>query len=124
MTGEMDPGCRGAFPWEATRWDLGLLETARMLIALRHATPAFRDTDFAKLAADGMAVAYRRGNGGGSAIVAINAGDTPAELAIPASADASLVAIPGLPAATLAPGDDGTLRIALPARSGAVVCAG
>jgi len=124
MTGEMDPGCRGAFPWDESRWDHDLLETARTLIALRHGTPAFRDVDFTALASDGMAAAYRRGSGEGSAIVAINAGDAPAELTVPGWADAGQVAIPGLPAATLAPGDDGTLRIALPARSGAVVRAG
>jgi neopullulanase len=124
MTGEMDPGCRGAFPWDEARWDHGLLETARMLIALRHATPAFRDVDFAALASDGMAVAYRRGSGEGSAIVALNAGDDPAELLVPGPAGASLVTIPGLPEAAIAPGHDGTLRITLPARSGTVVRAG
>ncbi len=124
MTGEMDPGCRGAFPWDVSRWDHGLLETARMLIALRKATPAFRDVDFTPLSAEGMAVAYRRGSAEHAAIVAVNAGDLPVDLLVPGPTDASLVTVPGLPAPTLSPADDGTLRIALPARSGAVVRAG
>jgi cyclomaltodextrinase len=124
MTGEMDPGCRGAFPWDEASWDHELLETARMLIALRHDTPAFRDVEFAPLTSEGMAVAYRRGGGEGSAVVAINAGDVPAELVVEAGAAPRLVSVPGLPEAAITAGDGATVRIALPARSGCVVMAG
>jgi cyclomaltodextrinase len=124
MTGEMDPGCRGAFPWDEASWDHELLETARMLIALRHDTPAFRDVEFAPLASEGMAVAYRRGSGEGSVVVAINAGDVPAELVVEAGAAPRLVSVPGLPEAAITAGDGATVRIALPARSGCVVMAG
>ena len=121
MTGETDPGCRGAFPWDEARWDRDLLGTLRVLTALRHATPAFRGVDVTTLASDAMAAAYRRGSGDGSMIVALNAGESPAELAMLGSADAGLIAVPGLPAPQLSASGDGTLRIGLPARSGAVV---
>ena len=124
MTGEMDPGCRGAFPWDEARWDHELLDTVRMLIALRHATPAFRGVDFTPLASDGMAVAYGRGTDGTLPIVAINAGHDPVELAVDGPVDARLLTVPGLPGPALAQGRDGRLRIALPGRSGAVVLPG
>ena len=77
--------------------------------------------DVTTLASDAMAAAYRRGSGDGSMIVALNAGESPAELAMLGSADAGLIAVPGLPAPQLSASGDGTLRIGLPARSGAVV---
>ena len=95
MAGEMDPGCRGAFPSDEATWDRELLATARALIALRHETSALRSVEFTPLAADGMAAAYRRGSGSGSVVVAINAGDQAVTLSIDVDGMEE-VTIPGL----------------------------
>ena len=122
MRGEMDPDCRGAFPWDESRWDHSLLATARELIALRHRTPAFRDVHLVPLAADGMACAYRRGRGAGSMVVAINAGDAPAHLVVDVDGGTlEPIAITGLEPANLTRTDDGRTRLELPPRSGTVV---
>ena len=117
MTGEGDPGCRGSFPWDEAEWDHELLQTARALIGLRHATPAFRDVAFAPVAADGMAAAYRRGDGPGAAIVAANPGETPAALDLGPVA-ATTVEVPHLGPGVRAHADGGRLRVELPPRTG------
>lgn len=116
MTGEMDPGCRGAFPPDEEAWDRELLATCRALIALRHETPALRSVAFTPLAADGMAAAYRRGSGSGSVVVAINAGEEPATLTIDVDGMEE-VAIPGLLPASV--GSSSSFE--LPARSARVL---
>ena len=120
MAGEMDPASRGAFPWEESRWDGDLLDTARALVRLRHATPAVRDAVFTPLAAAGMAAAYLRGRGPGSLAVAINSGDEPAVLSLPLSGVVEQVPIAGLEPGTVDRGD-GDVRLAMPARSATVL---
>lgn len=83
VTGEMDPGCRGAFPWDKSRWNGDLLATLTALVRLRHETPALRSIELECLAVDGMACAYRRGTGPGSVVVAVNAGETDARPPLP-----------------------------------------
>ncbi len=46
LTGGHDPGCRGSFPWERTRWDEALRAHVQALTALRRAHPALRTGDF------------------------------------------------------------------------------
>jgi len=121
MVGEIDPGCRGAFPWDPARWDHGLMATARELIRLRHATPALRDVDVRPLAAEGMAVAVRRGSGDGAVVVAINAGDAPASLEIDAERALAALPVPGLEAVTAVTTSDGRARLALPARTASLL---
>lgn len=116
MTGEMDPGCRGAFPWRDHPSDGELLGTARALIALRHASPALRSRSFEPLASVAQAAAYRRGSGRGSVVVAINAGSDDAELEVDVSGMTEL-SLPGLPGAAQQ-GDAGRFR--LPKRSARV----
>ncbi len=82
MVGEMDPGCRAAFPADPRSWDLGLTSTLRALIRLRRETPATRSGEFQPLGTDGMAAAYRRGSGRGSLLIALNAGDAAAALRV------------------------------------------
>jgi len=125
MTGEMDPGCRGAFPWDESRWDRGLLATLRALVRLRHETPAFRDVAYTPLAADGMAAAYRRGDGPGSALVAINAGEEPAALDVEVPERLlEPIDIPDLGGGQTTRMEDGRVRLALPPRSGTLVRVG
>ena len=121
VIGEQDPDCRRAFPWDESVWDRGLLDTARTLVRLRRETPAFRDVDFAPLAADGHAVAYRRGTGPGAGIVAINAADVAASLTVDlGDAEPKPFPVPGLEPAAVARAGAGRWRIDLPARSGTV----
>jgi cyclomaltodextrinase / maltogenic alpha-amylase / neopullulanase len=121
MSGEQDPGCRAAFDWDEATWDHDLLATARSLIRLRHETPALRDVEITPLAADGMAVAYRRGAGPGSVVMAINAGDGEASLrvAIP-DGEPRIVAIPGLQGGTAGRADAGDVRFDLDPRAAVV----
>ena len=123
LTGEMDPGCRGAFPWDEAEWDRALLEQVTALIHLRRRTPALSSPEWRALAANGMAAAYLRGTGApGSVIVLLNAGDAPADLELDADA-ASLreLPLPGLPALEPVGAGDGRVRVTLPARSGGLV---
>jgi cyclomaltodextrinase / maltogenic alpha-amylase / neopullulanase len=119
MQGEQDPGCRGAFPWDESRWDRALLDTLRGLIALRKATPAVREAEFTPLASAGMAAAYLRGSGPGALAVAINAGEAPAVLDadLPRGAD---VAVAGLRSG-IVESQDGRTRFSLPPRSASVL---
>ncbi|HUF05853.1 MAG TPA: glycoside hydrolase family 13 protein [Candidatus Binatia bacterium] len=109
MAGEMDPGCRGAFPWDEARWNAGLLATLTDLVRLRHETPALRSAELERLAVDGMACAYRRGSGPGSVVVALNAGETDARLPLPDGLTEIFATVPEA-------GAPGTI----PARSGRV----
>jgi hypothetical protein len=120
MAGEMDPDCRAAFPWDTSRWDRDLMAHLAALVRARAEMPVLRSTDIRGLAADGMASAYLRGDGGpGSAVVALNAGDDDATLLV-AAPDGRLdeVVLPGaLPAVAPATGPGG-LRVSIPARTG------
>jgi cyclomaltodextrinase / maltogenic alpha-amylase / neopullulanase len=120
LAGEMDPGCRGAFPWDEARWDRDLLRHLAALIRARRDLPVLRSSDCRSLAADGMASAYLRGGGGPrSALVALNAGEVDATLEISApSGRLDEVHLPG--AAHAAPPDtvSDVLRVGLPARTG------
>ena len=121
LAGEMDPDCRAAFPWDAARWDRDLLAHLGALVRARRDMPVLRSAEYRSLAAVGMASAYQRGPGGpGSVVVALNAGEDDATLEIPAIEGVfDEVRLPGGPdPARVTPGDDGSLRLALPARTG------
>ena len=82
LAGEMDPDCRGSFPWDHP-WDRELLANLAALARARRELPVLRSTEFRSLAADGMASAYLRGSGAaGSIVVALNAGEEDASLDI------------------------------------------
>jgi neopullulanase len=121
LTGEMDPECRGAFPWDESRWDRELLANLAALVRARCDMPVLRATEYRSLVASGMASAYLRGPGApGSAVVAINAGEDAATLEIP-TPGGTLVEelLPGGPApAAVMPGTAGTVRLEMPPRSG------
>jgi cyclomaltodextrinase / maltogenic alpha-amylase / neopullulanase len=120
LSGEMDPDCRGAFPWDKSRWDRDLLAYLSGLVRARAAMPALRGTEIRPLAADGMASAYLRGNGGpGSALVALNAGEDDVTMDVPAP-DGRLdeVALSGVAPSPGPATVAGELRLTLPARTG------
>ncbi len=60
LEGEMDPGCRGGFPWQEDAWDRDLLGFVQAAAALRHATPVLRHGAFRTAGARGPALAYLR----------------------------------------------------------------
>lgn len=81
MSGEQDPGCRGAFPWQdEAAWDRELLAFVGGAIALRNEHPVLRHGEYRTVAAVGSAVAYLRSSPDAAIVVAINAGDVSATL--------------------------------------------
>ncbi len=103
LTGGNDPDCRGAFPWDETRWEPGLRDSVRALFRLRAAEPALRDGPVTILGATGSAFGYERGSGSSRFVVVVNPGDVQVRLPLrfadaPAGHGGHLapVALPGL----------------------------
>ena len=80
LTGGNDPDCRGAFPWDESRWDGEFRGFVRELVAPARvgACPADRATTVA--AAAGGAIAIERRLGETRLVVAVNAADDPVRL--------------------------------------------
>ena len=129
LVGGNDPACRGGFSWDADRWEPGLRDTVRALVALRRAEPALRSAPLAVAGTDDRAAAFVRGDGAERHVVAVNAGDTAVGLAIhlPDVGDDHVttrlvpIALPGL--ADVPPVDvrDGGAVLELVPRAGAVM---
>ncbi len=120
MAGEMDPGCRGAFPWSDDVWDKDLLATARALIRLRHDVPATRGTELATLATNGAACVYSRGSGPGSLVVAVNPGETAVHVNV-ASDPLVEIAIAGFETPDVPNREGGLPALTIPARGARVL---
>ena len=124
MPGEMDPFCRAPMRWDESTWNRELLDATTGAIALRRANRTLRHGSFGLVGAEGPWCAWRRDDDAGTFVIAVNAGDAASEveLPLPDLAGRRLVAEPwreGGPAAPeLTVGDDGRLRLALPARDG------
>lgn len=74
MTGNRDPDCRKAFPWNAREsWNTDLLQAVRRYINLRQRLPVLRRGDFKVLHADQQVVVYSRRYEDQQAVVAFNA---------------------------------------------------
>ncbi len=82
LSGGNDPASRGAFPWDTGRWEPGLRDSVRSLIALRRSEPALRAGPVVVAGAAERAVAFDRGVGDRRFVVAVNAGDAPLGLPI------------------------------------------
>ena len=80
LTGGNDPGCRGTFPWDESRWDGEFRAFVRELVHLRRSEPALRSGATTVVAAEGGAVAIERRLGETRLVVAVNAADDPARL--------------------------------------------
>ena len=72
LHGGRDPDCRGAFPWEAERWDDGRLAFMKRCVALRKSHPIFRDGSYASLYAQDHVYVFARILDQEIAIVALN----------------------------------------------------
>ena len=128
LEGRIDPGCRGAFPWERERWDDALRESVRRAIALRHANPVLRHGSFHLVAADAATVAYARSEGTDWILVVVNAGDASRrlDLALPEVTGRPLETIAGFGeqegvAMATAVDEDGSAVLDVPARTGLVL---
>ena len=121
VSGEMDPDCRAAFPWDRERWDEDLLAFLRALVRMRLAEPGLRSADFDPIASDGMAAAYARGAGLGSLVVALNAGDSTSELRVPTAAGRLVPVGIGRDDGADVEVHDGAAIVRIPPRSGRVL---
>ena len=131
MTGDVDPGGRGGFPWDESAWDRGIFDYTVGAIALRHANAVLRHGTFAVTTAEGPTIAYRRTDESASMIVALNAGDDDRtlDLTLPDLAGRWLVAETWPGATVLDRGGTravevdgaGCATVSLPARDGLVL---
>ena len=128
LRGGNDPGCRGAFPWDETRWEAGLRESVRALLHLRCAEPALRDGPLRVVGADGSALALERGAGASRFVVMVNAGESAVRLGLrfedaPGGAGGHLapIDIPGYSGVGEAPIMNGRAVVELSARSGGIL---
>ena len=121
MEGRHDPDNRGAFPWNESSWDHGLVGLVKALTSLRASSPALRDAEFALAAASADAVAYVRRSGAEGAVVMLNAGTADARLEIHGRfGDLVPVELPGWAGARVSRAGE-THAVELAARSGAVL---
>jgi cyclomaltodextrinase len=132
MEGGGDPDCRRGYPLRPEDRDEDFRAWLRAALVVRRASPALRADRVRVVAAEGGLLVLVRGGGadptagGETAVVAVNAGSVPAEVS---------VMLPELAGRVLArarlPGDgrpdrvgvedDGTARLAVPARTGMVL---
>jgi neopullulanase len=129
LAGEMDPGCRAAFPWDESAWDRELLAFFRAATALRHANPVLRHGATDTITAEGSIHAFHRHHGNSSVVVAVNAGEETrsVEIRLPTLAGRAFVreALPGSGDTSAPPSStfdaDGCANLVVPARDAIVL---
>ena len=127
MAGGDDPDCRRSFPVDPNAGDRELRGLVKALIAARHANPSLRRGTARVVATGSTAVATLREFGEQQAIVALNPGDAPDRLVVPASAVGGALVQPALPgwpgaaAVRFTRADDGSLDVELPAQTALVL---
>jgi cyclomaltodextrinase / maltogenic alpha-amylase / neopullulanase len=119
-----DVDARWPFPWhDESVWDRDMRAYFRQLIALRRRYRALRSGEFQPLLAQGEHYAVLRRDAADTLLVAVNTGETPAEVAVRVSPYAGeqqrLLSVFGPPTETIAV--DGTVRLSLPARAGVIL---
>ncbi len=84
MRGEMDPDCRGAFPWNPAQWDQNLRNYYKKLIAIRNQYPALRRGNFRSLMRhnNNRTFAYLREDSRDKIMVVMNNNTRPQDVAI------------------------------------------
>lgn len=115
MQGFEDPLNRGTYPWG--REDAALLALYRRLGRLRRERTSLQVGSIAYPAAEGGVLAILRQSGAERTLTALNAGDAPAELALPWADTVACSALDGQ--AFFVP--DGVLRLTLPPVSGMIL---
>jgi cyclomaltodextrinase len=119
IDGKHDPECRKSFPWDASRWDRGLLDYLKGAISLRKDNPALRRGTLERLwSADGV-YAFGRALESELLTVALNASEEPRQIEVRYEAKKKPEALFGQPSEVES--KNGKLRITVPARSGVVL---
>ncbi len=126
-----DHWTRRTFPWDhPERWDRDLHAAYKAMIALRRAEPALRRGAYHRLHADRDTYAFARSLDGDAVVVAVNVATEPRTVEA-RLADLGQTVGSGEPSLLHASGGEATvsvtehgLRLALPARGGAVVALG
>ncbi len=115
MQGFEDPLNRGTYPWG--REDAALLALYRRLGQLRRGRTSLQSGSIEYLAAEGGVLTILRRSGAERTLTVLNAGDAPAELALPWTDTVARSALDGQ--AFFVP--DGVLRLTLPPVSGMIL---
>ncbi|MBX3031279.1 MAG: glycoside hydrolase family 13 protein [Chloroflexi bacterium] len=128
MRGEQDPYNRGSFPWDRGAWDQDLRAYVRDAIGLRRRHAALRDGELRVVAAEGPVFAMARHAAGETFLVVTDPGDGPARIRVrlPDGWDITepgVVELGGRRGGQVSMGPDGTLEVAVEARSGVVIAA-
>ncbi|MGQ9589493.1 MAG: glycoside hydrolase family 13 protein [Planctomycetota bacterium] len=76
LEGGPDPGCRGAFPWDRSRWDEETRRVFQRAIALRRKEPALRRGSFRPALGTKTVLAFLRETAEDAILVAFNLGET------------------------------------------------
>jgi neopullulanase len=119
MDGEHDPYCRKSFPWEESKWDIGLRSYAKEAIALRKQYAALRRGDFRHLwAVDGI-YAFSRSLDDKTLMVTLNSSESPQHAEV--MYDQKEIPRILFGAASDMSITDGRLKFTVPARSGVVL---
>jgi cyclomaltodextrinase len=121
LEGGLDPDCRGAFPWDESRWDVRHRDRTRAVLRLRAAEPALRRGRFRVLGHAGGAVAYERALHEDRLIVVVNAGDHPATVHVALDGAATLTPVEidrGVPPRIVG---DGPVAVTVAPRTGHVL---
>ncbi|MBD2577741.1 glycoside hydrolase family 13 protein [Oscillatoria sp. FACHB-1406] len=119
LRGKIDPDSRRAFPPESA-WERDVLDYHKRLIALRHQYPALRTGTYRILDAEGMGYAFARILDDSALIIAVNAGKNAATVRV------NLADLPAQEREILygkveIAGDEGSLSLKLPPRSGCIL---
>ena len=128
LTGSIDPGARGAFPWsEPETWDETIRDYLRAVFRLRGDQRVLRRGTFRLAGAQGPMVAWVRWLGDTTAMVVLNNGETPSTMTVeaPELLGRTLVSalLPGdQEPVTLQP-SSARFEVSLPARMGRVFIA-
>ena len=115
MQGFEDPLNRATYPWGCE--DAALLALYRRLGQLRRGRTSLQSGSIAYLAAEGGVLAILRQSGAERTLTALNAGDTPAELALPWADTVARSTLDGQEFFV----PDGVLRLTLPPVSGMIL---
>ena len=125
LAGWIDPGNRGAFPWEPERWDDGLRAFMRSVIGFRASEPAIRHGSTSSIGAEGAAMALERRLDDARVIVALNPGEDEASLDVAVESvsigQLAPVEIVGLDAGGPVDVVDGRATLRIPARTARVL---
>jgi len=125
LAGGIDPGNRGAFPWEPERWDDGLRAFMRSVIGFRASEPAIRHGSTSSIGAEGAAMALERRLDDARVILALNPGEDEASLDVAVESvsigQLAPVEIVGLDAGGPVDVVDGRATLRIPARTARVL---